>query len=181
MALNYGKNVAIPSRDSSRLGKTSLTDQLKAFCPGFVFAQIARYLGITTGPLANTKAWNRTIALHQQTVIDIRSLGAGLTASLFFYNIFAASRLSYSAHFYPPDDAQKRMLQALHAGPWNSLSGFALPHIKSFGFGFQAASIGFSGLAAQLRTVERTSKIVWPNWKGAAQQKWLPNNIARRC
>jgi hypothetical protein len=103
MCVNYAKYIAIPLCELQHHDDSNLIDQLRQLFPGFIIAQIAEHLGIMVGPLAYTKAWGKIIPSCQQTVRDIRNLGAGLSASFCFYKVVAASRLQCDAQFLDPD------------------------------------------------------------------------------
>eukprot|EP00972_Heterocapsa_arctica_P056539 8344542-Heterocapsa_arctica.AAC.1 len=116
------------------------------------------YLGFIIGPSGHVRQWKKAIDKYVERATHWASLNLGLHLTIFAYNIFAISVLSYLWQLCtPPPEffkAQSALLRKLVPGPgdWTHQEDLFVLHTE-LGFPSQFKSIKDKALAAKLRLI----------------------------
>ena len=142
--------------------------QIDPVVPLSAFKDYVKYLGICIGPGAHLVQWQEVIKSYKETVAFLRGIDAGLISTITLYNILAASKASWIASFVAPSEEliilEKKSLQRLTRGPWQSIPYALLTNLKVIGFPCQFQSLSQNSVSARARNGMNTLLHFWDNW-----------------
>ena len=128
--------------------------------PRSAFKDYVKYLGICVGPGAHIVQWKEVIKSYLDTVAFLRSIDAGLATTISLYNVLAASKVSWIGSFVCPSDEllnlERKSLQRLTRGPWQSLTFELLTNLQTIGFPTQFQSLALNSVAGRARNGRHT-------------------------
>ena len=163
LALNPDKTQFL-STSSTTPEDIDLITSLDSRVSASQFKAAIKYLGIFLGFDSLKTNWDAVSADFLQVTRFIGSLDCGLVTKVSLYNMLAISKLSYVAAFLPPNceilKVEKKALQLLLRGPWNSIPDGLLKDLKSLGFPVQARDLSTLSLASRVRVAASTSLAV---------------------
>ena len=138
-----------------------LLDGELAYVKGLKFQNAVKLLGVYLGPAAASIQWKESIKKYEMACAQVRSLDAGLAASIAIYNFVAHSRIAWLASICAPSDdvlhAEEHALKTLTRGPYNKFTLALLSNLQSIGLPAGAKLVSLTSIAGRARTATTSS------------------------
>ena len=166
LALNADKTQFLATSSITALEDQEFISKLDSKVSPSQFGAVIKYLGIFLGHDALKCNWN-AVSLDYITIARfIGTLDCGLVTKVSLYNMLAISKLSYVAAFLPPNreilQIEKRALQLLLRGPWNSIPDGVVKNLKALGLPVQARDLATLSSSSRVRVASSTSSVAIP-------------------